>query len=167
MRALYAGDGAEAERLLPDEPDAFETAAFGLEPRLRELLDADPDAAKAFSGDGFTALHLAAFMGHPGAVKLLLERGADPHAVATSPEIGPVQPLHSAAATGRVECARLLIAAGADVNARQGGGFVPLHSAAQSGNEELSRLLLDAGADPSAQTDDGRTAADFALERDR
>ncbi|MEO8290047.1 MAG: ankyrin repeat domain-containing protein [Gaiellaceae bacterium] len=162
IHALYAGERAKAERILPDAPTVFEAAAFGLEPRLRVLLDAEPWTATAFSGDGFTALHLAAFMGHPGAVKLLLERGADPEAVATSQEIGPVQPLHSAAATGRVECAQLLLAAGADVNARQAGGFTPLHSAAQSGNEELTQVLLDAGADPAAKTDDGKTAADLA-----
>jgi ankyrin repeat protein len=150
MHALYAGDRREAERLIPDEPNGFEAAAFGLEPRLRALLDEDPAVATVFSGDGFTALHLAAFMGHPGAVKLLLGRGADPHAVAASPEIGPVQPLHSAAATGQVECARLLLEAGADPNARQGGGFVPLDSALQSGNAELERLLRAAGAEPSS-----------------
>lgn len=149
MHALYAGDRTEAERLIPDEPNVFEAAAFGLEPRLRAVLDTDATLATAFSGDGFTALHLAAFMGHPGAVRLLLERGADPHVVATSPEIGPVQPLHSAAATGQVACARLLLEAGADPNARQGGGFVPLDAALQSGNEELERLLRAAGAQPS------------------
>jgi uncharacterized protein len=147
LLALYAGDRARAEALLPAEPNVFEAAAFGLEPRLRALLDADPDGATAFSGDGFTALHLAAFMGHPRAVKLLLEHGADPQAVATSAEIGPVRPLHSAAATGQVECLRLLLAAGADVNARQAGGFTALDAAVQSGDEEMAQALLDAGAE--------------------
>jgi uncharacterized protein len=165
MHALYRGGGAEAQRLLPDEPTVFEAAAFGLTERLRELLAAEPGLERAFSGDGFTALHLAAFFGRDDAVRELIERGADVNAVATSDEIGPVQPLHSAAATGRLECARLLVENGADVNARQSGGYTPLHEAAGSGDVELARLLLDAGADQSARKDDGQTPADLAAER--
>ena len=165
MLALYRGETAEAERLLPDEPNVFEAAAFGRVDRLRELLDRDPELARAWSGDGFTALHLAAFFGQPAAVRLLLERGADVNAVATSEQIGPVQPLHSAAAARQLACARLLIEHGADVNARQAGGYTPLHEAAGNGDTELARLLLAAGADPAARKDDGQTPADIAAER--
>jgi ankyrin repeat protein len=156
LHALYRGETAEAESLLPDEPNVFEAAAFGREEQLEEVLASDPELARAFSGDGFTALHLAAFFGHAEVMRLLLDRGADPNAVATSAQVGPVQPLHSAAATGRHECARLLLAHGADVNARQGGGFTALHAAAASSDAELARLLLAAGADATAKTDDGR-----------
>jgi ankyrin repeat protein len=156
MHALYRGETAVAETLLPDEPNVFEAAAFGREERVEELLESDPGLARSFSGDGFTALHLAAFFGHAEALRLLLDAGADPNAVGTSEQIGPVQPLHSAAATGRLECARLLLERGADVNARQGGGFTALHAAAASSDGELARLLLAAGADATAKTDDGR-----------
>jgi uncharacterized protein len=156
MHALYRGETAEAETLLPDEPNVFEAAAFGREERLEELLEGDPGLARAFSVDGFTALHLAAFFGRAEAVRLLLDVGADPNAVGTSEQIGPVQPLHSAAASGRVEGVRLLLERGADVNARQGGGFTALHAAAASHDVELARLLLAAGADMTAKTDDGR-----------
>jgi ankyrin repeat protein len=165
MHALYRGEREEAERLLPDEPNVFEAAAFGLVERLRELLDRDPELPRAFSGDGFTALHLAAFMGHSAATRLLLERGADPNAVATSAQIGPVQPLHSAAATRQLDCARLLVEHGADVNARQAGGYTPLHEAAGNGDVELARLLMGAGADPAARKDDGQTPGEVAAER--
>jgi ankyrin repeat protein len=156
MHALYRGEIGKAEALLRDEPNVFEAAAFGREERLMELLEGDPGLARAFSVDGFTALHLAAFFGHAKAVRLLLEAGADPNAVGTSEQIGPVQPLHSAAATGRLECARLLLERGANVNSRQGGGFTALHAAAASSDVKLARLLLAAGADPSARTDDGQ-----------
>jgi uncharacterized protein len=165
MHALYRGETAEAERLLPDEPNVFEAAAFGRVERLRELLDGDGELARAFSGDGFTALHLAAFFGRPETLGLLLERGADVNAVARSEQIGPVQPLHSAAATRQFECARLLVERGADVNARQAGGYTPLHEAAGNGDVELARLLLDAGADRATRKDDGQTPADVAAER--
>jgi uncharacterized protein len=164
MHELYRGKTEEAERLLPDQPNAFEAAAFGLTDLLRELLDRETALATAFSGDGFTALHLAAFLGHLDTVALLLDRGADPNAVARSEQIGPVQPLHSAAATRQIECARLLIAHGADVNARQAGGYTPLHEAAGNGDVELARLLLEAGADREARKDDGQTPADVADE---
>jgi ankyrin repeat protein len=165
MLALYRGEKDEAERLLADEPNVFEAAAFGRVDRLRDVLDRDAELARGFSGDGFTALHLAAFFGQPEAVRLLLERGADVNAVATSEQIGPVQPLHSAAATRQLECARLLIEHRADVNARQAGGYTPLHEAAGNGDVELARLLLAAGADPAARKDDGQTPADVAAER--
>jgi ankyrin repeat protein len=164
MRKLYRGETKEAERLLPDQPNAFEAAAFGLTDLLRELLEGDAALATAYSGDGFTALHLAAFLGRQDAVALLLDRGADPNAVARSEQIGPVQPLHSAAATRQLECARMLIARGADVNARQAGGYTPLHEAAGNGDLELARLLLRAGADREARKDDGQTPADVAAE---
>jgi uncharacterized protein len=155
LQALYRGEGDNAETLLPQEPSIFEAAAFGRTERLHALLRLDPGLALAFSPDGFTALHLAAFFGHPDATRTLLEAGADPNAVATSAQIGQVQPLHSAAATGQVECARMLLEHGADVNARQEGGFTALHAAALSRNEVLARLLLGAGGDPTAETDDG------------
>ena len=155
MHALYRGE-TEAESLLPEEPNVFEAAAFGREERLAELLESDPGLARAFSRDGFTALHLAAFFSHPEAVRLLLDRGADPSAVATSDQVGPVQPLHSAAAAGGLDSVRLLLEHGADVNARQGGGFTALHAAAANGDTELARLLLAGGADATAKTDDGR-----------
>ena len=76
-------------------------------------------------------------------------------------ELG-VQPLHSAAAGRHLEVCRLLLAAGADVNARQAGGFAPLHAAAQNGDPELVELLLSARADPLAATDAGDTPATTA-----
>ena len=164
MQALYAGQRDRAEELLAarGEPDVFEAAAFGRVERLRELLDADPGLADAFSPDGFTALHFAAFFGQPDSAKLLLERGSDPRAQARNPMA--VEPLHSAAAADQTEISRMLLDAGADPNARQEGGFVPLHAAAANGTTELVRLLLDRGADPALGTDDGRTAAEIARE---
>ena len=73
-----------------------------------------------------------------------------------------VQPLHSAAAGRHHEVCRLLIAAGADVNATQRDEFTPLHAAAQHGDTELVELFLSAGADPTALTESGATPADMA-----
>jgi ankyrin repeat protein len=164
MQALYEGDREAAERLLDERGgvDVFEAAAFGRVKRLRELVDADPDLAKAFSPDGFTALHFAAFFAQPEAAALLLERGAD--ATVRARNAMAVEPLHSAAAADQTEIARMLLDAGADPDAIQEGGFAPLHAAAHNGNAELTELLLERGADRNRATDEGQTAADYARE---
>jgi Ankyrin repeats (3 copies) len=105
----------EGKRLrAPDgELPAYEAAAFGRIDRLRELLDDDPAAANEKSPDGFAALHLAIFGGSEEAVRLLLERGADPNALAES-EIARVRPLGTAALVKRPDLEKLLLGAGAD-----------------------------------------------------
>jgi ankyrin repeat protein len=164
LQALYAGDSEKARELLrpDDELSVFEAAAFGRLDRLRSILDEDPARAKGFSGDGFTALHLALFGGQEEAVRLLLERGADPNALSTN-EVVRVPPLGTAAFVRSVPLARLLLDSGADANGRGEGGFTALHSAAQNGDQGLARLLLERGADPSLATDDGRLPADYGL----
>jgi ankyrin repeat protein len=162
MDALYHGDYDKAERLLSDEPDLFEAAAFGRADRLKQILAADGRAAEARASDDFTALHLAAFFGHPEPAKALIEAGADVNSVATNSFVERVQPLHSAAASRNHDCSRLLLDAGANVNAQQGDGFTPLMAAAQVGDVEIARMYLDAGADPGIGRDDGTTAASLA-----
>ena len=164
LQALYQGDEQKARELLPpdDELTVFEAAAFGRTEQLGRILDDDPDQARALSDDGFTALHLAIFGGQEDAMRLLLERGADPNVVSTS-DIAKVPPLGTAAFVRSVPLARLLLERGADPNGRGEGGFTALHSAAQNEDEELARLLLERGADPSLAADDGRKPADFGL----
>jgi len=152
------GDELREARTTP--LDVFEAATVGDVARLRELLDQDSSLVTAQSADRTTALHFAAFFAQPEAVRLLLDRGADVHAV--SPTFGNVTPLHSAAAAKSPEIVRMLLEAGADPNARQTGSFRALHAAAQDGDAEMARDLLAHGADPSAATDDGRTPPSIA-----
>jgi ankyrin repeat protein len=154
------------ERLLAargdDDLDVFEAAATGRTARVRSLLAGNLALARAWSVDGFTALHLAAFFGSEPAVDLLLEAGADPD-VASRNDMA-VHPLHSAVAGRAFGIARLLVEAGADVDAMQRDGFRPLHAAAQNGDDLTVELLLRFGADPRLPAGDGRIAADFAQE---
>src|SRR5215218_6706719 len=164
--AQYYGRDELVEALRPRRGalDVFEAAALGDVERLRTLLDDDPALVDAYADDGFFPLGLAAFFKRADAVRLLLDRGADPNQESRHAQI-VVRPIHSAAADGgSTEIVRLLLDAGADVDVKQPGGFTPLHAAAQGGNAELVELLLERGADREARLDDGRTPADVARE---
>lgn len=162
--AAYAGQTELAQRLLGigAPVDALDAAALGLADHLRSLLDDDPDRVQQVSGDGFTALHLAAWFGHDNVAELLLARGADPEQPATNGT--QLRPLHSAAAGGHCVIAHLLLDRGADIEAAQLGGIRPIHSAAHRNDLVMLQLLLERGADPSVATDDGRMARDLATE---
>ena len=150
LQAVYRGDEKRVEELLAGDPelDVFEAAAVGRTDRLRELLDAEPDLANAWAGDGFQPLGLASFFGHVEAARLLVERGAEVNSASRNDM--KVMPLHSAAATGdpeaRIELAKLLLEHGADPNARQQDDFTPLMAAEHNGDERLRRLLVESGA---------------------
>ncbi|XP_078617562.1 uncharacterized protein LOC144885514 [Branchiostoma floridae x Branchiostoma japonicum] len=66
-------------------------------------------------------------------------------------------PLHWAAWEGHTETAQVLLAAGADPNARDEDGKTPLYRAAVKGHTETAQVLLTAGADPNARDKDGWT----------
>jgi ankyrin repeat protein len=85
--------------------------------------------------------------------EVLLERliRTDPECAHRSLENGST-PLHFAAANGQVEAARMLLAAGAPINAQErpdlyGSGPTPLQRACLRGHLAVCRLLVDAGAD--------------------
>lgn len=166
LLALYHREEPIA-RLLAGRKGAlsvFEAAALGEVAALRACLERDPAAANAVAPDGFFPLGLAAFFRRPDAVEVLLAAGADVSAVARNPM--QVTALHSAVADGGdARIARALVAAGADVNARQRHGWTPLHGAADSGDAGLVELLLARGADPDAKHDGGKTALDVAREK--
>ncbi len=144
------------------ELDVFDAATVGRADRVTQHLDRDPSLIGAYSSDGFTALHLAAYFGFPEAVKVLLARGASVNAVARNPM--KVQALHSAASDRHLEVVKLLVAAGADVNGKQEKGWMPLHAAAKNGDLAMVTVLLEAGADPTAQSDEGKSAIGLAAE---
>jgi ankyrin repeat protein len=149
-------------RALGAQPDLFDAAAIGDVECLRAILDADPSAASTVAGDGFSALHLAAWFGQVGATEVLLARGADIERIAENGT--ELRPLHSAAAGGHEVIVHLLLDRGADIEAAQRGGVHPIHSAAHRDDVAMVRLLVERGADPSATTDDGRTPADLATD---
>jgi len=85
-------------------------------------------------------------------VRLLLKQGADVNAA----QGDGMTALHWAASHGDVDEARMLISAGARLDAvTRNGNYTPLHLAAKGGNVAAVRTLLDAGASASAKTSSG------------
>ena len=128
---------------------------------------------------GETALHVCARTGKPEAVRILLTNGAR---VDTIENWRGQTPLMWAAAEGNVDAMKMLIEAGADVNARSTiiawerqrteeprdkwlppGGLTPLLFAARDGKVASAKVLLDAGADINIVDPDRHTALIIAL----
>jgi len=74
-------------------------------------------------------------------------------------------PLHTAAAHGQLEIARLLLDAGAEVDAGDSDLSTPLHVAAVRGQADLVDLLVERGADLAFQDNNGAWSMTFALSR--
>jgi ankyrin repeat protein len=170
MWTIYSGQTVVRDFLLVEIArnrlalDLFEASAIGDSSEISMALTVKPGSIGDFSGDGWTPLHLAAAFGTPEAVRLLLEKGAPVAAVSNNAQKN--QPLHAALALGRnLESVNLLLAAGADPNARQTAGFTAIFSAAAANRRDLAELLVAHGADPSLTNDFNQTAATFARER--
>lgn len=98
------------------------------------------------------AIHYAAENGHLQMVRLLLERGASPHARSSDGST----PLHW---TSRLDVAKLLLDHGADASARNDNNSQPIHGADLS----LCRLLIQHGADPLARDNEGTQPIHIAI----
>lgn len=111
-----------------------------------------------------SALHRACRDGDAEAASHLLAPGEAPPAaadLANARDAHSCTPLHWAADCGCEAAARLLLGAGAEVDATDGDGQTPLHYAALCERQGMARLLLAAGADAGATTREGETAAEL------
>ena len=110
------------------------------------------------------SIHQAVFDGNIGAVKQHLDAGEE---VDAKDDKFVVTFLHWAAAGGQNEIVELLIAKGADVNAKTKFGGSPLHDAAIGGHKEIVGLLIAKGANVNAKGKVGITPLDLAVEYDK
>jgi ankyrin repeat protein len=102
---------------------------------------ANPDAANRY---GVTPLSLAAENASAPLIQALLQAGAQ--------STGAI--LMTAARTGNGEVVRMLLARGADANARENSlGETALMWAAAENHSEAVRALIEHGADPNARSD--------------
>lgn len=128
-------------------------AAKGNAPEIMQLLLERGGDIEAADADGRTPLLWAAYEGSDKAVQLLVRQGAK-HQV---PGAG-MTALHYAAQFGHVEVAKVLVSAGADINAHDEKGATPLHLAAGFNQPAGLRWLLEHGADVEAEDSFGNTA---------
>lgn len=164
------GPEHDAEKLIEKDPGLLESmnevgtplmvaSNFGKEEMVIFFLGkgADPNAK---AEEGWTALHFAAFAGHPNTTRILLEHGAKVNALGEQ-SVGT--PLHQAAYLGHADVAKILFEHGADPNAETGNyGVRPIHIAAERGHKEFMDLLAKEGADQRAETNEGKDVLFFA-----
>ena len=123
---------------------------------------------------GATALLRAAKAGDVPAMKLLLAHGANP----TLPTATGITPIMAAAGNGSVgldtrgryksqeqaiDAVKTLLAAGADINAKDNNGQTALYGAATWGWNDLVKTLAANKADLNVKDARGHTAADVAM----
>jgi len=161
--------------------------AHGNLARVRELLDAQPAALNLRAPWNETAVEAATQMGNKPILELLIARGApvdfftacvlgrveqvaaeleDDPALSNARGVHELPALYFAAIGGRKAIADLLLAAGANVNARAEAA-APIHGAVMGGSAEMVKLLLANGADPALPDYEGRSARQLAEKMDR
>ena len=119
-----------------------------------------------------TPLMWAVAESHPEMAQELIAHGADVNArqvtwnwerqVTKEPRekwmpLGGLTPLLFAARQGCVDCARVLLKAGADINATDPNNISPMVMALINGHYDFAAFLLDQGADPNIADETGRT----------
>ena len=128
---------------------------------VNNLLAAGTDANSKNSVDT-PVLFTAVRSGSAAIVKALLAKHADPNVRDLDTDSTPLLE-----AIGQADLVKLLLAAGADVNAasRKGDllvGVTPLVSAVLERDDNMVQLFLDSGADVNAKTQQGDTALTMA-----
>lgn len=71
--------------------------------------------------------------------------------------------INTAATRGDIEEIKILLDAGADINANGENNFSPLHNAVEQGHYEAVKFLIEKGADTLIKNSDGNSPADLAL----
>jgi len=150
------------EKILPLKTDLsiHEAASCGSLELVKQFLTKEPALLNTFAPDGFPLLSLACYFGHEAVATYLIEEGAAVDLVATNGT--KIQALHAAVAKKNYNICSLLVAHGADVNARQVQGTMPLHSAVHRGNLPIVKLLVENGAVINAVMDNGDTPKSIA-----
>ncbi len=165
-------------------------ARTGTTSAVNVLLESGANVNAQESWGGTTALMWAVAERHPDAAKILIEHGADVHArsnfvaaangrgfegrtpIGTDPKqkveefaSGWLTPLHFAAREGDLASAKLLVAAGANVNAIAGDGKDALGLAIFNGNYDLAAFLVDSRSDVNHADTQGFTPLFWAVDR--
>ena len=153
-----------------NQPDFFDAVRVHDLDRARSLLQSNPSLANArILGDATLlneqvwqnkkkvdvtadeqrdtpALHYAVFHGNLEMTQLLLEHGADIHAIAYENNHEMTPPIVLAAWEGGIDVLRLLLEHGADPNSKSSNNVTPLSTALRHGKTDRVELLKQHGA---------------------
>lgn len=135
--------------------EAFSTAVEQADTaKVRAFLQQEPRLALARTADGWPVFLQQAMFFTPEILSLFMANGADPNIRNSAGETL----LHHLA---EPESIRHLLAAGADIEARDHKGWTPLmsHATDETTGPDAIYTLLAEGADPSARGHRGETAA--------
>jgi ankyrin repeat protein len=139
-------------------------AAFGNLGPLMDLVARDSTAIhRRDPQTNRTPLHFAAYYGHEGFTRQLIEAGAEVDAQGSDRNT----PLQYAAKRGQVVVVDLLLDAGANINRQGKGGDTALHSAVFWGQMTVIDMLLARGADPNIRGYLGWTPLHVACSENR
>ena len=152
--------GAKVNQKNKNDVSALFVAALSNAPDVAKLLiAAKADMNYVQKGDGATPLSVACRDVCFETAKVLVEAGAD-----VNKRINSIiredkkTALMEAATTGSPKVVKLLLDAGAEVDARDINGFTPLlHWGGRDDSIEVGRLLIKAGADVNAKNNLGET----------
>lgn len=159
--ALALGSPIDSSGLARGTP-LYQAAKAGRLAVVQLLLDHGADPAARERDRGFTPLHVAGEYGHVEIVRLLLAAGAKPD-VRNDWEQTPLWQVSWQKRPTDVAVARLLIDAGATVDAADKDGFTPLLVTARHCNLPLLTYLASRGASLVAVTRRGNTPLSIAI----
>ncbi|MGY8814904.1 MAG: ankyrin repeat domain-containing protein [Gammaproteobacteria bacterium] len=167
-------------------------ANMGVTAAVRDLIKKGADVNASENNENQTALMWATAERHPQVVKLIVDAGGNVNATSRIipepkpyiiddenlvfgrnypvtirfPEFtGGFTALYFAAQQNDMESARILLDAGADINAANKEYGTPLIIALTSGHEDMARYLLDNGANPNVKDGWGITPLHYALHK--
>ena len=182
--ACVNGSAAVIAKLLDAGADPNGATTEGETPLMTVARTGNVDAAKVLLAHGAdvnakeqwrqqTPLMWAVAESHPEMAQELIAHGADVNGrqvtwnwerqMTKEPRekwmpLGGLTPLLFAARQGCLECARILLKAGAEINAADPNNISPTLMAAINGHYDVAVFLLDQGADPNVADETGRTA---------
>jgi ankyrin repeat protein len=152
---LLIAKGADVNAMNADGLTALFAAILGPHKEMAELLIAKGADVNAKGFFGMTPLNMANDEGEKEMADLLRKHGGK---TAKELKAEGKNSIHEAAEDGNIEAVKQHLAAGADVNAKDGWGMTPLHYAAFFGHKEVTELLIDKGAEVNAKEGDtGKT----------
>jgi len=180
---LLKGKADHAVTLWSGVTPMMEASRVGVPEIVKSLLNYSVDVNVKEPRRDQTALMWSISFGYPEIAKLLIQHGADVSASTKQMEDGDYTPMHLegyggnvsgterggytplmfAARAGDLATTRLLLEAGADVNASSVDDGSALVIASAHGHEDLALFLLQQGANPNIADSSGITALHYAV----